>query len=210
MTLLENLQQKRIASPFASNTEAADRKIKTLADSTFSIIKNIDSQIKELKSHKGNEEDNKIRTNIITNLSGKLKDASLRYKKKHEAYLNKVKPSDLLGIENVEISLDGEEIEKLETNNYKTEEINSLVQNIIDLADIFKELNTLVVMQGTIFDRIDYNLQVALENTKNANQQLVKAQNHQKCTRAAGCIMLLIGIIMFLVLILGLKVFLAI
>jgi syntaxin 16 len=40
----------------------------------------------------------------------------------------------------------------------RNEEINNLVGAINDLAVLFKELSVLVIDQGTIIDRIDYNV----------------------------------------------------
>ena len=108
-----------------------------------------------------------------------------------------------------EISLEDDEEEKQkQISIYRNKEINSLVENIVELSEIFKELNTLVVTQGTILDRIDYNLQMAAENTKKGNAQLIKAQKHQKCTRASSCILLLILAIFVLLITLGLKIYL--
>ena len=209
LTSLESLQKKQISNPF-SKDGSIDSKISLSSSSVLSMIKAIDSQIKDLRAHEGNSEDKEIRGNIIKSLSGKLREFSLRYKKKYDHYMEKVKsfkPNDLLEYENQEISLDGEDVEQFQVAKYKNEAINSLVQNIIDLADIFKELNSLVVIQGTILDRVDYNIQKTLENTNEANKQLIKAEKHQKCSRAAGCIALLVGMILLLVLVLGLKVF---
>ncbi|OMJ68848.1 hypothetical protein SteCoe_33585 [Stentor coeruleus] len=229
MTLLETLQQKKIVNPFSSNTgsfsssssfgkgsnsnDNLDSRIKFTSDSVYNTIKFIDSQIKDLRNHEGTSEDKNIRNNIITSLSTKLKDMTLRYKKKQEIYVAKIAPAapkNLLEYESNEISLEDDDFgdNKQEIAKYRNEEINSLVSNVVDLADIFKELNSLVVTQGTILDRIDYNIQMTLEHTIKANKELVKAEKYQKCTRAAGCILLLVIFIIVLLIILALKIYL--
>ena len=58
-----------------------------------------------------------------------------------------------------------EQILESETANVKgvasRQEIQSLSKSIQDLAVLFKDLNELVVEQGTILDRIDFNIESA-------------------------------------------------
>ncbi len=48
-------------------------------------------------------------------------------------------------------------------------EIQNLAKTISDLAVLFKDLSVLVVEQGTILDRIDYNILDAKQNITKAN-----------------------------------------
>jgi len=56
----------------------------------------------------------------------------------------------------------------------RDEEINKLVESINELTSIFKQMTELVYEQGTILDRIDYNVEETLDNVKKANIQLNK------------------------------------
>ena len=51
-------------------------------------------------------------------------------------------------------------------------EINDIAKGIIELADIFKELQTMVIDQGTMLDRIDYNVENVNVNVKGAEKEL--------------------------------------
>ena len=91
---------------------------------------------------------------------------------------------------------------------YKDEEIQNLVKSINDLASIFKDLSVLVVEQGTILDRIDYNVAQAKEHVEMANVELEKTRKAETSTRAQACIRCQVGCIAFLVLIIFLKIIL--
>ena len=76
----------------------------------------------------------------------------------------------------------------------RDEEISTLVTSISELAQTFKDLQMLVQEQGTILDRIDYNIDSALDNTKDAHKQLQKANENMKknCFRNATMSLLVV------------------
>jgi syntaxin 16 len=50
----------------------------------------------------------------------------------------------------------------------REQEINDIAKGIIELADIFKELQSMVIDQGTMLDRIDYNVERTTADVKGA------------------------------------------
>lgn len=52
-------------------------------------------------------------------------------------------------------------------------EINDIAKGIIELADIFKDLQAMVIDQGTMLDRIDYNVERMAVDVKGAEKELV-------------------------------------
>lgn len=87
----------------------------------------------------------------------------------------------------------------------RDQEIAKIAQSIEELGTIFKELAVLVIDQGTILDRIDYNMEAVVEHTKTGVKQLEKAEKHQKSARPLRCIVCLSITIFVLLLILLLK-----
>jgi syntaxin 16 len=73
------------------------------------------------------------------------------------------------------------------------------MQSITELANIFKELGTLVSDQGTILDRIDYNVEVAATHVDKGHGELVQTENYQKKAGKKMFIVLLIVIIIGLI-----------
>ena len=51
-------------------------------------------------------------------------------------------------------------------------EITDIAKGIIELADIFKDLSTMVIDQGTMLDRIDYNVENMSTDVKAADKEL--------------------------------------
>lgn len=78
-------------------------------------------------------------------------------------------------------------------------EIIGICQSISELADIFRELNTLIIDQGTILDNIAYNVEQTQYHVEESVKELVKAEKLQKCSRKMMCILVIVILLIFLV-----------
>ena len=56
------------------------------------------------------------------------------------------------------------------------------------MATLFKDLSILVVDQGTVLDRIDFNIEMAHQNVKKGNVELNKTLARESSKRATACI----------------------
>lgn len=65
-------------------------------------------------------------------------------------------------------------------------EINDIAKGIIELSDIFRELQTMIIDQGTMLDRIDYNVERMATEVKAADTELKVV-----CSRCATAILYL-------------------
>ncbi|KAI9902900.1 hypothetical protein N3K66_002252 [Trichothecium roseum] len=73
-------------------------------------------------------------------------------------------------------------------------EIEDIAQGIIDLSDLFRDLQTMVIDQGTMLDRIDYNIERMNTDVKGAEQELKVASGYQQRSTKRK-IMLLLAIL---------------
>jgi syntaxin 16 len=83
--------------------------------------------------------------------------------------------------------------------------ITKVAESVNDLAEIFKEIQVLVIDQGTILDRIDYNIEQAADRVVAARGEIEKANDYQKKSRTMMCIYLLLVMCGFMVCILIVK-----
>lgn len=70
-------------------------------------------------------------------------------------------------------------------------ELTRVAHNINDLATLVKDIAALVVDQGTVLDRIDYNLEETRLKTMAGTRELRIAENYQRKRHALCCIIIL-------------------
>lgn len=84
-------------------------------------------------------------------------------------------------------------------------EIEKIAQGVIDLSNLFQEINTMVIDQGTVLDRIDYNVERTAEHVKEADKELKVATGYQKKGTRRKIILLLILIVVGMFILLLIK-----
>ncbi|ORY71758.1 t-snare, syntaxin [Pseudomassariella vexata] len=84
-------------------------------------------------------------------------------------------------------------------------EIEDIAQGIIELSDLFRDLQNMVIDQGTMLDRIDYNVERMATDVKAADKELVIASGYQKKTTKRKIILLLVLVIVGMVILLVIK-----
>ena len=169
-----------------------------------------------------------VGANVQRNLAKQLQELSVTFRQSQRKYLKEVqaqKSGDLAGDAKFGISLDTSNgnsngglsngggdffttqqltvVDDLqEAIQSRDQEISKIAQSIEELGAIFKELAVLVIDQGTILDRIDYNMEAVVEHTKRGITQLEKAETAQKSARPMKCIITLVIMIFVLLLLL--------
>jgi syntaxin 16 len=59
-------------------------------------------------------------------------------------------------------------------------QLSELLNSVTDLAEMFKDMQNLVMEQGSILDRIDYNIDIASTNITSGKNSIVKANEYHK------------------------------
>lgn len=89
---------------------------------------------------------------------------------------------------------------------HREEEVNKIVKSIVDLNEIFKDLSHMVQEQGTVLDRIDYNIEQSEISVFEGFKQLQKADAYHRKNRKMHCIFILcLAIIVLLILLVTVK-----
>ncbi|ESO86508.1 hypothetical protein LOTGIDRAFT_220533 [Lottia gigantea] len=181
------------------------------------------------KSQIGTNQERKLSTNIVSSLARMIQEMSLNFRKSQSTYLKKLKsreerslhyfgPSvtndsalmeDLMG-GGEDIVYDkgftSRQMQLVEDNSvsvqHREKEILQITRSIQDLNEIFKDLSTMIVDQGSILDRIDYNIEHASVGVEKGLQQLQKAEKYQKKNRKMYIVMVLAVLIILLIIIL--------
>ena len=215
---LKSFQQERIKPKFIDEeieNKRLDREINKLILKMMKKIKFCEALIKMIKNQK-NEKNTileKVKYNVKMFLIEKIQNFSNEFRKNQQQYLKYLKDMGVSTNTNNdnEKSIDQfnelddekknflytQEDDKYQQIKKRDEDISVLAKSIDELSGIFKDLQNIVQEQGTILDRIDYNINISYENSQQGLKYIKKAEEHQNesCFRN---VILLLYIIIFI------------
>ncbi|KAH8704157.1 t-SNARE [Talaromyces proteolyticus] len=198
-------------------------------------IQRIEVMVREQKQLGGvTQGDETLAKNLQISLASRVQDSSALFRKKQSTYLKKLRELEgmALPFERVSTpvqstyadhSLMESDADKsfsqttllqtsqklIGTNDeaiaQREREINDIAKGIIELSDIFRSLQSMVIDQGTMLDRIDYNVERMVTDVKHADTELKVATNYQKKTTKRKIILLLLLIIVGMIILLIVK-----
>ena len=214
---LKSFQQERIKPKFVDEdiqNKKIDGEIDKLILKMMKKIKFCEALTKMIKEKKSEENTSieKVKNNIKIFLTTKIQNFSNEFRKNQQQYLKYLKDMGIIVYSNEDKNNSSESLlndNDDEKKNFlytkdddvniqikrREEDIDILVKSINDLTGIFKDLQNIVQEQGTILDRIDYNINISYENSQEGLKNLKKAEQHDKESCFRNAILLLFVII---------------
>ncbi|KAG5399373.1 hypothetical protein IGI04_021187 [Brassica rapa subsp. trilocularis] len=219
MAELGKAHAKALMPSFGDGKED-QHQIESLTQEVTFLLRKSEKQLQRL-SKGGPSEDSSVRKNVQRSLATDLQQLSMELRKKQSAYLKRLRLQKEDGGD-LEMNLNGSssraedddfddilfsehqmsKIKKSEEISVEREkEIQQVVESVNELAQIMKDLSALVIDQGTIVDRIDYNIQNVSSTVEDGLKQLQKAERTQRSGGMVKCASVLV-ILCFIMLVL--------
>jgi len=224
MGVLGSLHSTRVGTVFGKDLDDMELRIDKITNEITNKFRQAEQLLKRvgIATQRSGGEEATIGANVQRSLAKRLQEMSAEFRQKQRKYLVDVqtqKSGALVETESKfgidlneterEYGFNGTQLAVVEDLNSavqsRDKEIAQIVKSIEELGSIFKELAVLVIDQGTILDRIDYNMEAVVEHTKEGIDQLEQSEKHQKTARPLKCIICLSSTIVFLLFILVLK-----
>ncbi|CAN7107760.1 unnamed protein product [Brassica rapa subsp. narinosa] len=219
MAELGKAHAKALMPSFGDGKED-QHQIESLTQEVTFLLRKSEKQLQRL-SKGGPSEDSSVRKNVQRSLATDLQQLSMELRKKQSTYLKRLRLQKEDGGD-LEMNLNGSssraedddfddilfsehqmsKIKKSEEISVEREkEIQQVVESVNELAQIMKDLSALVIDQGTIVDRIDYNIQNVSSTVEDGLKQLQKAERTQRSGGMVKCASVLV-ILCFIMLVL--------
>jgi syntaxin 16 len=214
---LKEEQQKRIVPNFnETESKLITQNIQMISSKMTQQLKKCKNLTKELKIQLANSDlDENVKINMYQNLLNRLAETTRALQINEEMQLQKYQ--EFNGVEDSFFNINNyDSIEtnqtqnfrsidtkKLDVNKERNKEIDQIVKTVNDLKEIFMDVSEMVISQGTILDRIDYNTYQTRHNIRRGNKEMEETHERLKsgCLRRINQILIVIIFIMAILII---------
>lgn len=189
-----------------------------IKSSASQITKLADSLIERIKDERYTNESRETKTflsNLRQGYLSRIRAILIRFQKMQSDHMNKLNEiksnyQQSNDINNNTDSADVEDIEFTQNQNriiqqneeeirLRNEFFEEYYRQLDSLKILFNNLHDLIENQGQVLDRIDHNIEESLNEVKNGNKELVKAEKDQ----SSKCFYVYLISMLFLIIILG-------
>ena len=229
---LKEEQQKRIVPSFnEAESKLINQNIQLISDKMTKKLKKCKYLSKELKTLLANSDiDDNIKINMYQNLLNRLAEKSREMQINEELYLKKFQElnaydesffsnnqNNIINTISTNNNINNyDSIETNQTQNFfsntakkldvgkeRNKEIDIMVNTVNELKTIFEEASNMVIQQGTILDRIDYNTYQSRHHIRRGNRELEETHERLKsgCLRRLNQILIIAIFIMSILII---------
>ena len=219
---LKEEQQKRIAPNFnETETKLINQNIQMISKKMTKKLKKCKYLTKDLKSSLADSTlDDYIKINMYQNLLNRLAETSRALQINEEFYLQKFHEfGDDSFFNNNENNIINNNYDSIETNQSqyfinnnsekkldikkeRNKELDVMVNTVNELKKIFEEVSNMVIFQGTILDRIDFNTYKSRNHIRRGNRELQETHERLK----SGCLRKLNRILIFAIFIMSILI----
>lgn len=212
--------------PSFGDVREDQRIIESLTQEITDLLRKSEKRLQKF-SVAGPSEDSNVRKNVQRSLATDLQKLSMELRKHQSTYLKRLRQqkegSDEVDLEmnlnGNKSGLEDDEFSDMGFNEHQTakvkksekftaereREIKQVVESVNDLAQIMKDLSVLVIDQGTIVDRIDYNIQSVAASVEDGYKELHKAERTQRKGGMVMCATVLVIMCFIMLILLVLK-----
>jgi syntaxin 16 len=185
------------------------------------LFKRCDVAIRAVSGTNGGDGEERVRVNAQRKLAMELNKLSQDFRRMQKDYLAKLKSQQdrgpgAAGLDSYAQFRSGsaeganagggdlmrmEMLNRAETVSIERDrEVMKILESVQDLGAVMKDLSALIIDQGTILDRIDYNCQTVATAVEEGRKELVQAEKSQKQSVAIMCIYILLVMVVFMTL----------
>jgi len=228
---LQKLHTQRLKVTFGDEVIAEqEREIEILTQEVTRLLKKCENNVKKIaivgNTGKLSNQERNVRLNVMRSLATDIQSQSKIFRTCQKDFLKNLREQETSGsefgfddandsravlndVEAMDNGFSAEQEQALEEMNERAsereKEIIKVAQSINELAQLFKELNVLVIEQGTILDRIDYNVEQTVAKVEQGTKLLGEADEYSKKMYTLKAILCLLVVIIILIIVLVVK-----